>query len=225
MGVYAYCVTPLDHEPLGLEGITGTAVFGAAIGRFGVWFSEMEKPEPSIEAIQAHNRVIEAAVNNEVTPVPLRFGQWFAEMEALRAPLLEKQDWYVERLAAFAGALEFGMRVADPGRREAAQVVRPATAESGSAYMKQLQDSVTGAQQQRAEAERIGSRIGDVMSEIVRESKQEDARTPHGILTVAHLVSRENFQQYHERATSLRAMFPDLRFLVSGPWAPYSFAT
>lgn len=177
-----------------------------------------------MEAIKAHNQVVEAALTDAITPVPLRFGQWSTETEPFDRVISEKAAWYEERLSKFAGALEFGIRVASPERQAPAQDVRAIPAESGIEYMRRLQERARATEAAEGESVRIRGRITEVMKMVVREELFEDARTPHGILTVAHLVSRRHFDEYHERASTLRTAFPELRFLVSGPWVPYSFA-
>lgn len=225
MGFYGYCVVPRSHPvPAGLVGIGRCPVSSREVAGMAVWHSDIERPEPGVEAIKAHNQVVEAAVTDAVTPVPLRFGQWAAETEPFDRVISEKANWYEERLAKFAGGLEFGIRVASPERQAPARDVRAIPAESGVEYMRRLQDRAKATAAAQGESVRIRERITEVMRAVVREELFEDARTPHGIVTVAHLVSREDFDEYHERASTLRDAFPELRFLVSGPWVPYSFA-
>jgi hypothetical protein len=127
-------------------------------------------------------------------------------------------------LRAFAGALEFGVRVVDPERVAPAQVVRAAANTTGLEYMKALRDRAAAAQAERAVAERVCAVIREVLGAFVREEKVEDARTTRGLVNVAYLVARDQFALYRENAERLKLRFPELRFLLSGPWVPYSFA-
>ncbi len=45
----------------------------------------------------------------------------------------------------------------------------------------------------------------------------------HGLVSVAHLVERGAEREYRVALEVLRHERPDLRFLVTGPWPPYSF--
>ena len=226
MGIYGYCVLPRGHEPRpGQQGIAGHAVAGRDIAGLAVWVSEMARPEAVVEHVTAHNLVVEAGVTEEVTPVPLRFGQWAAELDAFAPLIAEKADWYRERLGSFAGAMEFGLRVLDPERQASAQVVRIARPETGTAYMEALRASAAAAQGERAVQEQLRADIAAVMTEVVREERVAETRTPHGVVNLSHLVSREHFEVYRERVHELRAQHAQLRFLLSGPWVPYSFAT
>lgn len=225
MGVYGYCVVPWDHAPAGaLAGVSDAAVRPHAVADLAVWVSEIERPDPTVENIEAHNRVVEAAVTGALTPVPLRFGQWAAELAVFEAVIAEKTLWYRERLSTFEGALEFGLRVIRPDRVRSARVVRTPPAASGREYMNSLRDRVATAYEQRQDEERIRAGISEELGRFVREERMEEGRTPHGVLTASHLVARADFDEYLAHARNLRLRFPELRFLLSGPWAPYSFA-
>ncbi len=225
MGVYAYCVVPDGHAPAGqLHGLQGAPVEMLAVGGIAVWISHTDRPEPEVAAVTQHNAVVEAAVTEEVTPVPLRFGQWLEDESALRAGLADKVAAYQQALRQFAGCLEFGLRLIDPNEAQGARDVHTAGATSGYEYMQALRENSRLAGERRAHAERVLERIRERMQDIVQAEREEAARTPHAIVTISHLVSRPDFDEYRERARALRAAFPELRLLLSGPWPPYSFA-
>lgn len=194
------------------------------IGELAVWVSEMDRPQPDISNVQAHNDVVEAALTEVVTPVPLRFGQWSADPEVFETVVREKAEWYHERLQAFSGALEFGIRVAAPDKPPLARLVRVPQAVTGMEYMNALRANTVAARAEKEEAERVRAAVAALMADLVREERSEEPRTQHGMVTIAHLVGRSHFEEYRIRAATLRDRFPDLRFLVSGPWVPYSFA-
>ena len=225
MGVYAYCVVRAGHRPdPELKGVNEAAVDLIEVAAVGVWVSRMGRPGGSVEHIKAHNAVVEAAVTTEVTPVPLRFGQWLDEEAELIAGVAEQAASYETKLQAFAGCLEFGIRVIDPALPEGARDVQSAKAASGTAYMQALRESARQADERRTAAERVRRTIQDKVSGLVRTEQEEASRTPHAVVTVSHLVPRENFDEYRERVRQLRETFPELRLLLSGPWPPYSFA-
>lgn len=224
VGIYAYGVLPRTHVVRPATGIDAAPVRAHQIDELTVLVSEIERPEPSLAHVQQHNAVVEAVVTEDVTPVPLRFGQWADGIDAFEKGIREKAGWYAERLAAFAGAMEFGLRVARPERAEQARDVRAGSATTGAEYMNALRDRVVAERGAREEVEGVRRGINDLLSDLIREERIEAARTPHGVITVSHLVSRDHFESYRDRAQHLRERFPELRFLLSGPWLPYSFA-
>ena len=44
------------------------------------------------------------------------------------------------------------------------------------------------------------------------------------VLSAAHLVERSKIGLYREKVAKLREERPELHFLMSGPWPPYTFA-
>jgi len=58
----------------------------------------------------------------------------------------------------------------------------------------------------------------------VKETCTETNATDKLILVAAHLVERAVVEQYRARVKTAREERPELHFLVSGPWPPYSFA-
>lgn len=225
VGIYVYCVVPRDYEPPpGLTGLEGSAVEGAAVSGLGVWISRIDRPQPSVSLFQQHNEVIEAAVSDQVTPVPLRFGQWLDNEAGLRAALAEKAELYDAKLQQFAGCLEFGLRFLDPEAESEARVVHPDANLSGTQYMQALAASNRLAEQKRVRGDQVRAQVSRLLGDLVRAEQEEQANTPHAVLTLAHLVARSAFDEYRARARALRAELPALRLLVSGPWPPYSFA-
>lgn len=225
MGVYGYCVVPRTHAiEAGIGGIGAAVVELHPVDGLAVVISRIDKPETSVAHVQQHNAVVEAVVTTEVTPVPLRFGQWADKAEVFDAVVREKAAWYHERLSVFAGALEFGLRVARPERTGPARDVREVHAVTGVEYMNALRERVAAERGEREGVEELRAGIADVLGSLVREERAEEMRTPHGVLAISHLVSRDHFDEYRDRAQRLRIRFPELRFLLSGPWVPYSFA-
>jgi hypothetical protein len=58
----------------------------------------------------------------------------------------------------------------------------------------------------------------------VKETRLNANPTNKMVLAAAHLVTRETVEQYRARLNEAQHERPELHFLVSGPWAPYSFA-
>jgi hypothetical protein len=217
-------VVQAQHQPpAGLLGIDNEAVELLRVDELGVWMSAGQRPQVSVEAVQAHNHVVEVAVNEEVTPVPLRFGQWLEDMTKLTEAVRERGNEYTSLLAHFAGCLEFGLRLVDPDEPAEAQEVhsQPST---GTEYMHALRDSSKLAERKQAEIEAVGASVRELLGDIIRDERVESARTRHAVLTLSHLVAREHFDEYRERARRVRTLFPALRLLLTGPWPPYSFA-
>ena len=225
MSLYVYCVvSPAFEPPLSCLGLGGLPVSLHSHAALGCWVTELEsRPEPSLPNIQAHHAVVLQAVSDSVTPVPVRFGQWLESAERLDRHLEEKTAHYESLLRLFAGALEFGLRVIEPGRQPAPQP-QPERAESGRQYLLAVREQMRAQDADSSQIAQLRGKIHDVFNGNARAEQFEPLRTAHGLLSAAHLVGRADFASYREGAAHLRASFPRLRFLMSGPWPPYSFS-
>jgi hypothetical protein len=224
-GCYLYCAVPDGHSPTGdLRGIDNAVVRAVSTADLAVWISPLPRPPmPSVEAIQRHNAVIEAAMTAAVTPVPFRFGQFVGSLSALAARVAERSGEWRAQLEAFAGHEEYGVRVLDPAIEPAVRDVHPAPV-SGRAYLETLARAAGDERHRRTRAEVIASELKTRLGGLVVQQRVEPLPSAHGLATIAHLVRHEDAAAYRDALDSARASMPALRFLSSGPWPPYSFA-
>ena len=59
---------------------------------------------------------------------------------------------------------------------------------------------------------------------MVRDEQVTTRPSEKLLLAAAYLVERTKIKQYRNKITEVRAKRPELHFLLSGPWPPYSFA-
>ncbi len=126
------------------------------------------------------------------------------------------------------GKLEFGVRVlwdADNVSLTEATVNQDAlpAAVSGKDYM---EARVAGYRLEKAHKEKADSYMRAINSrfmEAAAEKRVEQANGGRLMLSAAYLVEVERSQGFKEAFESIRASYPELRFLLSGPWSPYSF--
>lgn len=223
LGIYLYCAIPAGSVPhQGLAGLDGMQVRSLTNASIEYWYSRLaRRPEPSIEGIREHNAVVEAAVTEQVTPLPLRFGQWFENEVQLRERIAPLHTLHTEKLNDFQGALEFGLRIVDP-REQPPVHEQPTAVTSGRDYLLALRERQT--LQLSTVAEAVAADVTAICGSFVRAEKVEQLKTAHGVISTAHLVPRPHFAAWRKAVDTLRQQYPELRFLASGPWPPYSFA-
>jgi hypothetical protein len=228
-GAYLYALLPPAAPPpdAGLPGVGGAPVVCRLHAGLAVWISPMERrPAVALDAIREHNRVVEAAMAAGVTPVPVRFGHWHPAEAALLAAITAAADRFREALAHVADAVEYGIRVVDPSlQRPAAPVLRPEAPEAttGSEYMQALALRHSAERVGRERVAEVGAEIRAEIGALIRDEHVEPLASPHGVASVAHLVHRRDGAAYAAAVERLPQRMPELRFLLSGPWAPYSF--
>jgi hypothetical protein len=223
VGLHLYCIAPAGHRPpAGLAGVDGAGVAGVEAGRLVAWVSDAaERTNPTLDRVRAHHAVVESAQSDDLVPLPVRFGQWFRDAAPLEAALRDRETEHLSRLEALRGTAEFGLRIAGPARR-AARDVRDRSAASGAAYLRAAARRVA---EEREEAALLRPGLDDAreaVRDLVREELTDE--TAPGLAGLLHLVPRAHWGSYRARLGELQARHPDLRFMISGPWPPYSFA-
>jgi hypothetical protein len=218
VGIYAYCVGQAGHpQPPPLEGLGHAPVTAEQVDDLLVWVSELDQmPAPDLAGVRLHNAVVEAATVRE-TPLPFRFGQWFATTDELRHSLAERHDELTRQLRHVQGALEHGIRILDPNHQPLS-----ADRSTGTAYLETL---ARRARQDQLDGERgleIAAALRSWLGPLVRD---ERVRAVGGgtLATIAHLVDRHDTGNYGRRVRDFEAVWPELRFLFTGPWPPYGF--
>ena len=81
-----------------------------------------------------------------------------------------------------------------------------------------------GSELKAAQAKEISTWLHKIVSGLTRGEKVSLQSSEKLFLSAAHLVPRANLKQYREQTAQVREESPDLHFLFSGPWPPYSFA-
>lgn len=199
-------------------------------GPFALWISRSSsRPEATLERIRAHNDVVVAAGADAITPIPVRFGQWAVDEQTLVGRVMRQRAAHEAALSLIAGCDEYGIRAADPTGRLAAPMAE-ATAVTrhvdgpGAEYLRKRAQEIAGRESLPPEGDRLAALLASTLGESVRETRLEPLATDHGLFSATHLVARHDSSGYQDRLSAFRADHPELKFLVSGPWPPYTFA-
>jgi hypothetical protein len=222
--LHLYCIIPAGHPvPDDCAGIEARRPFAVHAGSLAVWVTEHDQPPaPSIEGVRRHNDVVTAAMDRIVTPVPIRFGQHSPGPEAAAERIAEEASKWSSLLEQFAGRAEYGVRVIRY-MPDAEQDVRPAGAESGTEYMAALARKQAHAAGRRSEGERMAGMIAARIGDLAGDTRIEYAAAGELLVTIAHLVAWGGIEAYHGAMREVREVSHDTRFVLTGPWPPYSF--
>ena len=212
--IYLYAIAEeLDGLP-DVRGLDGAPLDRRSVEGLDLVVSEHDGTDvaASEEAVLAHARVVEALVERSGALLPARFGRGFRDEAALREAIEGRATSLREALAQVRGCVEVGVRVLAP---EAAP--SPETAESGRAYMEaRLARS--------AETERLAHELHEPLAMLARAATRTVGATPRLLLSGAYLVEPGGLDAFRGRVAELEAAYPELTFVSTGPWPPYSFA-
>jgi hypothetical protein len=229
MPTYLYCILPAaagePREPMP-TGIGGATVRTLVAGPLAAWVESIPERTvaPSIEGVRAHDAVVTAALASGETPLPLRFGQIFESDEACRDALLEQAGRMEADLARVRGLVEMRIIVRLPRPEPAAE--DPAVeATPGLAYMKSLQRERGMEQIVQASASAVRRRLTETVGAFVRGEAVTLDPLPAAVLTLSHLVARDEVDAYRSTLRDAALGHQAERLVVCGPVAPYQFVS
>src|SRR5205814_7824975 len=90
-------------------------------------------------------------------------------------------------------------------------------ASSGGEYMR-------GRLQEIRAAERVAEEIHDAVHTIARAETQQVLASAQLVLSAAYLLPRTEVDSLRTAVEKIGRTRPDLTFICTGPWPPYSFA-
>jgi gas vesicle protein GvpL/GvpF len=231
---HLYCILPHDMHaaiPPGLSGLAGERVRTLEIDGLVAWVSDIARTIPvSVDGVRAHDAVVEAALDTGTTPVPARFGQRFASDDACREALRNRAASVESVLADVQGTVEMTL-ILTPSTRRMIRDLEPMLPEMfdadteapGRRYLDSLRrrEAVTGAV--KSAMDELAAMLNRAAGTLVRRATVLEQVSPLPLRTISHLVARNDVSDYKSAVTSVEAG-GELRFLLIGPRAPYSFS-
>lgn len=235
MTTHLYCILPHDLRaalPAGLSGLAGERVRVLHIDGLVAWVSDIARTIPvSVDGVRAHDAVVEAALETGTTPVPARFGQRFDSDDACREALRNRAASVESVLADVQGTVEMTL-ILTPSTRRMIRDLEPVLPEMfdseteapGRRYLDSLRrrEAVTGAV--KSAMDELAVELNRAAGALVRRATVLEQVSPLPLRTISHLVGRDDVNAYKAAVTAVEAG-GDLRFLLIGPRAPYSFSS
>jgi hypothetical protein len=224
MKLYAYCLLEDRNSfDAATHGISGAEVQLLQIDEFAVVVSNFDG---ETVAVTRENALDHAAVVRSVldrtTPLPFRFGTLVAEPQ-LRSYIAARKPVLQSRFAHVRGGVEMSVKII----REVSPsnpASTPNKITSGTTFLEEKRREILGTEQNVAEATEISTWLHEQVESLIRDEQVTVRPSEKLVLTAAHLVDRDKIPQYKEFMTRARETRPELHFLLSGPWPPYSFA-
>ena len=230
MKLYAYCITRTATQPSNAPtGLFDRQTYAITTGELSAVVSDVDEETILInkESVLTHQKVV-GSLLGEATPLPFRFGTVVTEAE-LRSYLESRRNALLEKLLLVDGCVEMGIKVI--WHKSASDIeVRTDVAESvadnqmGTEFLLKKASELAGNQQLIEQANDIAAWLQIRLGSPVRDIRMSVSPTQRLVLAADCLVARVQLDEYQSALDAARAERPDLHFLASGPWAPYSFA-
>lgn len=247
-GFYVYGIVGKEQPELsGVRGVDAdSSVFVVDENGLGAIVSEVPLAEFGDEALQrnleelswvaekvrAHEEVLERAAR-EAPVLPLRFGTIYRSLDGLRDLLVDERNDLAATLDQLRGKREWGVKSgidrerlgqaasrSDPRAAELAQAAESKPA--GTAYLgrKRLERHV------EARAEELAARLVAEAHERLAATADRAVREGSPGLKAAYLVDEAREEDFRRELDEIGREYEELgiRFELTGPWPPYSFA-
>ncbi|MCL7491759.1 MULTISPECIES: GvpL/GvpF family gas vesicle protein [Streptomyces] len=183
---------------------------------------------------RAHHRVIEALAAR-TTVLPLRLATVYLDDERVRQMLDARQEAFAERLSDLAAHTEWGVKIyveAPAATDRPAEPPADADLSPGRAYLSHRKAQRHARDDAYREAEQVAQRVETAARSYAvdrvqhRVQQGELARGPgENVINDAYLVPLEYGESFRAEVLRTAEALPGVRVEVTGPWAPYSFAT
>ena len=219
MKLYVYCLAEHIDTLAVSSGIAGARVAVKDVDGFSVLVSEFANDAVPVtrENALTHDSVVRSVLD-QTTPLPFRFGTLTTEKD-LSNYLSARRATVESRLALVHGCLEMSVKIIShtdqPDLKTETSDLGP-----GATFLEQKRRAILGSDQAKDVAEWLETEV----RETVREAQVTLCPTEKLIVAAAHLVERERLAIYRGSVGNARKIRPELHFLVSGPWPPYSFS-
>jgi hypothetical protein len=226
MKLYVYCLAEKIETPPSVRGISGAPVDLINVEDFSLLVSEFagDAPPPvTRENALAHDAVVRSVLN-ETTPLPFRFGSVQTEPQ-LVSYIRTHRAALAAKLAQMRGCIEMNVKIiSNPDNTDLETTSEPGEAGPGARFLNQKRREILGGERRGEQAKEVSAWLKEQVGSFARQEEISLCPTEKLIVAAAHLVAREQVTEYRGRLAVARNLRPELHFLVSGPWPPYTFS-
>jgi len=226
MRLYVYCLAEsIKRLNKTLRGVSGAAVqiveFDEGLSAL-VSVCRTEAFQVNRKNALAHHEVVRS-ITEQTTPLPARFGT-VVTIEQLRKYVSTNQEAIKANLAHVRGGVEMTVRmiqsIAGPDTSQKSQNVGP-----GTLFLLEKRREILRDEAGAAQKGQLSAWLREELGDLIKDEKISVTPSETVILARAdHLIERVNVQEYRTKLANMIQERPEIRFMVSGPWPPYSFA-
>ena len=223
MKLYLYCLAEKpDALTVPVVGIAGAPVELIEVEGLTLLVSRFEGESALVtrENVLAHDSVVRSVLN-ETTPLPFRFGSVVTE-QALAIYIRTHRKNLEMKLVQVRGCLEMSVKIiwkTDQEENADAGAEGP-----GARFLKEKQREILGGERRTEQAKQVAAWLKEQVGTYPQQEDIALCPTDKLIVAAAHLIRREQLTEYRGRLAEARKTRPELHFLVSGPWPPYTFS-
>ncbi|MBK8046201.1 MAG: GvpL/GvpF family gas vesicle protein [Anaerolineales bacterium] len=192
--------------------------------------STLSRSQKEVDAslVWQHEQVIER-IMHDVTLLPVRFGTIMAGPDDVREVLRERHQTMLGDLQHLAGCVEIGVRVLWQPPTTMSPIAGEGAAQTsdrtGRGYLMRRAAEEQARDRVVSQAREIASELDAVLRTEVVDARVTLLETERMLMKAAYLVRRDHLSTFMSHVNELRAGYPALAFLSTGPWPPYHFVS
>jgi len=172
------------------------------------------------DEILHHEEVIELVMGQQ-TILPARFGTVLPDTRAVAGVLKKYDSRFQDLLKELADKVEMGVRVI---WQESISVHAPNQPVSGRAYLLAKYHDYQVRREWGGQGQGVIRGIHESVSPLAVKWRLSQQTSPALMFSGVYLIAKDQVEAFRERCRSLPQRYPEVQFLCSGPWPPYSFA-
>ncbi len=237
-GCYVYAILGSDTRlPSGLAGLSGATLSTIACRDLAAAVSCADPTglRPTSEHVLRHEAIVEA-LRLSGPLLPVRFGSILPDPGAVAQAIAERYAVLVADLTRLGDKIELGLTVLwgdegtgcdgiQPVREGSLDLITQGATGPGTQYLRARLKEYRQEQLLQSRAKTLAQGVDDVLRNYSLESHITLLPAPRVALRGTYLLEPSKFEAFREAFEEIRQQNPRLRFLLSGPWPPYSFVT
>jgi hypothetical protein len=193
------------------------------IDEFAVMVSDFDADTITVTRENAldHAAVVRSVLDR-TTPLPFRFGTLVTEQQ-LRSYIVARKPALQTRFAHVRNCVEMSVKIIREVSTDHATAKHDEIT-SGTTFLQEKRRELLGSELKATEASEISTWLHEQVESLIRDEQVAVRSSEKLAVAAAHLVERDKLPQYRQTIAAARENRPELHFLLSGPWPPYSFA-
>ncbi|BAF58607.1 hypothetical protein PTH_0426 [Pelotomaculum thermopropionicum SI] len=227
--IYVYGIVPL--HPFQTAAAAGRKVYLVPYRDIGAVVSEAAGGQwlPGEENYLAHEQVVEAAMAH-TTILPMRFGTVLKSEQSVAEMLAGYYKQFKQHLGRLENCVEMGLKaiwdldgVKARFRPQSPKGFGPGPDRPGCAFLEGKRKDMELIDFLAASAREAAAGIQKHLADCAEDFTCKLSPTRRLFFTAAYLVKKNRLENFKEAFQLCRSANRSLKFLLSGPWPPYSF--
>jgi hypothetical protein len=227
MKLYVYCLAEgVDRLHKTPRGVSGAPVRIVKFEDFSALVSVCRSDAFQVtrKNALAHHEVVRS-ITEQTTPLPARFGT-LVTVQQLSNYVSTHHQAIKTKLAHVRGGVEMNVRMIRTISTDTSQEFENENVPGpGTAFLLEKRREILGEEAGVAQKGQLSAWLREKLGNLIKDEKISFTPSQTVIMARAdHLIERADVQEYRKKMAKAVDERPEVRFMVSGPWPPYSFA-